>query len=84
MPPICINCDSQSIIGKTQSDMYNFKSWHDNHNTMKKLLSNGIISINYIKSKDNLADPLTKSISREEMCKLSRGMGLKPIDKLLT
>ena len=58
VPTICIHCNSQSAIGRAQNDMYNGKSTHirHRHNTVKQLLSNGIISIDYIKSKDNLAD----------------------------
>jgi hypothetical protein len=81
MPPICINCDSQSAIGRVQSYMYNGKSRHirRRHNIVRQLLSNDIISIDYIKSKDNIADPLTKSLSGERVNCSSRGMGLKPI-----
>ena len=67
MPAICIHCDSQSAIGRAHNDMYNGKSRHirRRHNTVRQFLSNGIISIDYIKSKDNLADPLTKDLTRE-------------------
>ena len=83
MPAICIHCDSQSTIGRAQNDMYNGKSRHIRcrHNTVRQLLSNGIISIDYIKSKDNLADPLTKGLTREQVNCTSRGMGLKPMTK---
>ena len=47
------------------------------HNTVKQLLSNGIISIDFVSSKDNLADPLTKCLSGERINCASRGMGLK-------
>jgi hypothetical protein len=80
-PPICIHCDSQSAIGRAQNRMYNGKSRHirRRHNTVRQLLSNGIIVIDYVKSKDNIADPLTKGLSRELVENASRGMGLKPM-----
>ena len=83
MPAICIYCDSQSANGRAQNDMYNSKSRHKcrRHNTIRKLLSNGIISIDYIKSKDNLVDQLTKGLTREQVNYTSRGMGLKPMTK---
>ena len=83
MSTICIHCDSQSIIGRAQSGMYNGKSRHihHRHNTVKQLLSNEIISIDYIKSKDNLADPLTKGSMREQVNCTSRGMGSKLMTK---
>jgi hypothetical protein len=49
------------------------------HNFIKQLLSNGIISIDYIKSKDNITDPLTKGLSGEHINCSLRGMSLKPI-----
>ena len=79
MPPICMHCDCQSAIGRAQSNMYNGKSRHihHTHNTIRQLLSTGIISIDYVKSKDNVADPLTKGLNRELVEKSSRGMGMK-------
>ncbi|KAL0368431.1 UNVERIFIED_CONTAM: Retrovirus-related Pol polyprotein from transposon TNT 1-94 [Sesamum calycinum] len=69
VPAIMVHCDSQSAIGRAQSSMYNGKSRHirRRHNTIRQLISSGIISIDYIKSKDNLADPLTKGLSRDQV-----------------
>ncbi|KAL0366533.1 UNVERIFIED_CONTAM: Retrovirus-related Pol polyprotein from transposon TNT 1-94 [Sesamum radiatum] len=74
VPAIMIHCDSQSAIGRAQSGMYNGKSRHirRRHNTIRQLISSGIISIDYIKSKENLADPLTKGLSRDQVYCLSR------------
>ncbi|GKE33873.1 hypothetical protein Tco_1453195, partial [Tanacetum coccineum] len=49
------------------STMYNGKSRHirRRHNSIRQLLSTGVISIDYVKSKDNIADPLTKGLRRE-------------------
>ena len=79
VPPICIHCDSQSAIERAQSNMYNSKSRHicRRHNTIKQLLSTGLISMDYVKSKDNIIDPLTKRLNRELVEKSLRGMGLK-------
>ena len=49
------------------------------HNTIKQFLSNGIISIDYKKSKDNITDPLTKGLNGEHVNCSLRGMGLKSI-----
>ena len=67
MPPICIHCDSQSIIGGAQNNMYNGKSRHihHRHNTIRQLLSTRVISLDYVKSKDNIANLLTKGLNRE-------------------
>lgn len=74
-----IHCDSQSTIGRAQNSMYNGKSRHirRRHNTIRQLISSGIITVDYVKSKDNLADPFTKGINRDQLYKLLRGMGLK-------
>ncbi|PHU25235.1 hypothetical protein BC332_03567 [Capsicum chinense] len=78
--PVCIRCDSQAAIGRAGSMMYNGKSRHIRwrHNTVRELLSNGIITINYVKSKDNVSDPLTKGLSRERVERISKKMGLRP------
>ena len=61
--------------------MYNGKSRHirRRHNTIKQLLSTTVISLDYVKSKDNIADSLTKGLNRELVEKSLRGMGIKPI-----
>ena len=81
VPTLCIHCDSQSAIGRAQSNMYNGKSRHirRRHNTIRQLLSTGVITIDYVKSKDNIADPLTKGLNRELVDKSSRGIGMKPM-----
>ncbi|KAJ9539459.1 LOW QUALITY PROTEIN: hypothetical protein OSB04_032192 [Centaurea solstitialis] len=76
---ICIYCDSMAALTRANNQIYNGKSRHirRRHNTIKDLLKNGIIFIDYIKSKANIADPLTKGLNREQVIFTSRGMGLK-------
>ena len=73
--------DSQSAIGWANSTLYNGKSRHirRRHKTIRQLLSNGVITIDYVRSKDNIADPLTKDLPREKVQTLSMGMGLRPM-----
>ena len=61
--------------------MYNGKSKHirHRHNTIRQLLSTMVISLDYVRSKDNIRDPLTKGLNKELVENLLRGMGLKPI-----
>ena len=63
---ICIHCDSIAAQARAKSNIYNGKSRHirRRHNTIKQLLSSGVISIQYIKSKENLANHLTKGLPR--------------------
>ena len=64
---ICIHCDSKSAIGRAWSHIYNGKSRHirRRHNIIRQLLSNGIMTIEYIRSKKNIVDPLAKGLTRE-------------------
>ncbi|KAB2625427.1 DNA polymerase zeta catalytic subunit-like [Pyrus ussuriensis x Pyrus communis] len=77
---ICIHCDSMAAQGRAKNAEYNGKSRHirRRHKTIRQLLKNGTISIDYIKSKENIADPLTKGLSKDQVAFTSRGMGLKP------
>jgi len=53
------------VISRTQNFIYNDKSKHirRKHNTVRQLLSNRVISIDFVTSKENLTDPLTKELS---------------------
>ncbi|PHT86819.1 hypothetical protein T459_08925 [Capsicum annuum] len=78
--PVCIHYDNQAAIGTAGSMMYNDKSHHIRwrHNTIRELLSSGIITMDYVKSKNNMSDPLTKGQSREGVERTSKEMGLGP------
>ncbi|KAK4350076.1 hypothetical protein RND71_029389 [Anisodus tanguticus] len=79
VPSVMIHCDSQSALGRARNAMYNGKSRHirRRHKTVRQLITTGIIFIDYIKSKDNIADPLTKGLPKDQMFCMSKGMGLK-------
>ncbi|GKE07386.1 hypothetical protein Tco_1399404 [Tanacetum coccineum] len=78
---ISIHCDSQSTIGRAHRIMYNGKSRHicRQHNSIRQLPSTGVISIDYVKLKGNISDPLMKGLSRELVSRSSKGIGLKPL-----
>jgi hypothetical protein len=48
------------------------------------LLANGNIFIGYMKSKNNVINPLTKGLTIEQVDKSSREMGVKPVFKRIT
>ena len=79
MTAICIHCDNQAALSRAKNLVYNGKSRHirRRQNTVRQLLSDGTISIDYVRTNDNLADPFTKGLSREKIDCASRGMGLK-------
>ena len=78
---ISIHCGSHSAISGAQNIMYNSKSRHvrRKHNTIRQLISTGVIYVDYVKSKDNIPDSITKWLDRELTEKSSRGIRLKPI-----
>ena len=78
---ICIYCDNLATSMRAKNSIYNGKSRHIRrmHNTVRELLTNGIISIDYVKSKENLVDPLTKGVTYEQVKFTLKGMGLKPL-----
>nr|GEY03300.1 ATP phosphoribosyltransferase 1, chloroplastic [Tanacetum cinerariifolium] len=71
---VCIHCDSMAALTRAKNQIYNGKSRHirRRHNKIQDLLRNGIISIDYVKSKENIVDPLTKGLCREQVIFTSR------------
>ena len=82
IPPILIHCDSTTTIGRVKNRYYNGKSRpiRRKHNTMRSYLSSGIITVDYIKSNENLANPFTKALAKDRVWNTSREMGLKSIE----
>ena len=82
IPPILIHWDSTATIGRVKSHYYNGKSKpiRRKHNPVRSYLSNDIITVNYVKSNDNLANPFTKTLAKDRVWNTSKGMGLKSID----
>ncbi|GJU36846.1 hypothetical protein Tco_1185200 [Tanacetum coccineum] len=66
---MCTHCDSMAALTRAKNHIYNDKSRHirHHHNMIKNLLRNGIISIDYVKSKENIVGPLTKGLCREQV-----------------
>ena len=82
MPPVSIHCDSQATLSRAYGQIYNGKSRHIGlrHSYVRQLLTDGIITVDYVKSSQNLADPLTKGLARDLVNKTSIGMGLKLVN----
>lgn len=79
---IPIHCDSQATLTRAYSEVYNGKSRHISlrYEYVRKLINSGIISLTYVKSAANLADPFTKPLTRDLVKSTSRGMGLKLLE----
>ncbi|KAL0554135.1 hypothetical protein IC582_008049 [Cucumis melo] len=81
IPAILIHCDSTAAITKVQNRYYKGKRRQicRKHSTIRELLTTSAMIVNYVRSDDNLANPLTKGLAREKVFKTSERMGLKPI-----
>ncbi|KAJ9539434.1 hypothetical protein OSB04_032167 [Centaurea solstitialis] len=77
--PISIHCDSAATLAKAYSQVYNGKSRHlgVRHSMIRDLIMNGVISVEFVKSQQNMADHLTKSLARDLVHKSVIGMGLR-------
>ncbi|XP_071912380.1 uncharacterized protein [Coffea arabica] len=81
MPAISLHCDSEATMSRALNRIYNGKSRHISlrHEYVRQLLNDGIVTVVYVRSFNNLADPFTKALSRDVVKATSLGMGLKPI-----
>ena len=82
MPSISLHCDSQATMSRTLSKIYNGKSRHISlrHEYVRQLITDGIITITYVRSYKNLADPLTKALVRDLVRSTAVEVGLQPFD----
>ena len=73
-----IHCDCQAAIVMARSKIYNGKNRHIRmrHSIVKQLLESGVVSLDFVRSETNLADPLTKPLNRRLVESTSRGMRL--------
>ena len=82
VPAILINCDNQTVIVKVNSAKDNAKSSRHVKRRLKsvrKLRNSRVISVTYISTEKNLADPFTKGLSRNVIEGASREMGMRPV-----
>ena len=49
------------------------------HKSIRNLISHYVISLDFVRSENNIADPLTKGLTCQQVLESSRGMRLKPI-----
>ncbi|GKC84233.1 hypothetical protein Tco_1139950 [Tanacetum coccineum] len=82
--PIFIRCDSVATLAKAYSHMYNGKSRHlaVRHRMIRELITNGVVSIEFVRSQQNLADHLTKGLARDLVIKSAEGMGLNGLKQM--
>ena len=66
LSPIVVHCDSQTTIAKVRSRKYNQKTKRHIQVRLKSiraLVSDRVIGIDFVGTKDNVADPLTKGLN---------------------
>ncbi|GJT78749.1 zinc finger, CCHC-type containing protein [Tanacetum coccineum] len=69
----------KTICLPVASQMYNGKSRYlsDMHSMIRELITNRVISVEFVRSQQNLADHLTKGLARDLVIKSAEGMSLK-------
>nr|GEV35125.1 zinc finger, CCHC-type [Tanacetum cinerariifolium] len=69
--PISFRCDSAATLVKAYSQMYNGKSRHlgVRHSMIRELITNKVISIEFVRSQLNLSDHLMKGLARDLVIK---------------
>ncbi|KAL6334057.1 hypothetical protein AAG906_001813 [Vitis piasezkii] len=77
-------CDSQTAIAKAKSKIFNGKNKHIRlrHNIVRQLLERMVISLEFMRSKLNLSNPLTKPLNKKLVEETSRGMRHMPITEV--
>nr|GEW17466.1 zinc finger, CCHC-type [Tanacetum cinerariifolium] len=77
--PISIHCDSVATLAKAYRQTYNGKFRHlgGRHNIIHVLITNGVVSIEFVRSQQNLVDHLTKGFAKDLVLMSDEGMGLK-------
>ncbi|GJR67388.1 putative reverse transcriptase domain-containing protein [Tanacetum coccineum] len=73
--PISICCVSAATLAKAYSQMYNGKSRYlgVKHSMIHELITNGVVSIEFVRSQRNLVDYLTKGLARDFVLKYVEG-----------
>lgn len=82
VPAILMNCDNQTVIAKVNSSKDNMKSSRHVKRRLKsvrKMRNSGVITLDYIQTNRNLADPFTKGLSRNVIDSASKEMGMRPM-----
>ena len=82
MPSISLHCDSQAIMSRVSSKIYNEKSKHISlrHEYIRQLIFGGIITIEYVKSCNNLTNPFIKDLLRYLVISTYASISLRPFN----
>jgi len=69
--PISIHCDSKATLAKAYSQVYNGKLRYlgVRHSAIRELITHGVITIEFVRTQQNLTDHLTKGLARDLVIK---------------
>jgi hypothetical protein len=84
VPPVLTYCDNQTVLVKVKSRNDNMKSSKHIKRRLQlahHALETCIVTVDYICSEENIADPFTKGLARIVIQATSKGMRLLPTDK---
>ena len=79
MPVIALYCDSETTMFRVLNKVYNGKSKHINlrHTYIRQMLNDGVVTVMFVRTYNNLANSLTKTLARDLVNSTTSGMGLK-------
>lgn len=80
-PSVSMRCDSQAAIAVAMNALYNGKKRHIRmrHKVIRSLIEAGVISLEFVRSGKNIADPLTKGLCGRMVLDTAKEMGLTPL-----
>jgi hypothetical protein len=82
LPAMMMNYDNQTVVVKIDGSKDNMKSSRHIKRRLKlvrKMRNSGVITVGYVHTLKNLADPFTKGLSRNVIDNASKEMGWRPV-----
>ncbi|XP_075098864.1 secreted RxLR effector protein 161-like [Nicotiana tabacum] len=77
--PVLVYCDSEATISSTKDPKFHCKTKHIDikYNYVRDMVRRKVVNVKYVSTKDMLADPLTKPLSRDAFVRHTRSQGLR-------
>ena len=81
LPPISLHCYNKSTIDKARQtkDKPGKRFMKIRYKKVRELIQHGVISLEFVRSVSNIADPFTKGLASRLVLSALRGMVLKPM-----
>ncbi|XP_075096534.1 secreted RxLR effector protein 161-like [Nicotiana tabacum] len=76
---VLVYCDSEAAISSTKDPKFHCKTKHIDikYNYARDMVKRKVVNVKYVSTKDILADPLTKPLSRDAFVRHTRSQGLR-------